>query len=36
MNETRKGNNNLLQHEIETKSRYLKQNDFESGPKAMK
>lgn len=36
MNEVRKEINNLLQHEVETKARYLKQNYYESGPKAMK
>ena len=36
MSEVRKEINNLLQCETETKVRYLKQNYYESGPKAMK
>lgn len=36
MNEVRKEINNLLQYEVETKARYLKQNYYDSGPKAMK
>ena len=36
MGELRKEINNLLQHETETKARYLKQNYYEPGPKAMK
>lgn len=36
INDVRKEINNLPQHEIETKAKYLKQNYYESGPKAMK
>lgn len=36
INEVRNKINNLLQHEVETKMRYLKQSYYESGPKSMK
>lgn len=36
MEETRQRINDLLQYEVELKARYLKQNYYESGPKAAK